>query len=1022
MKYTLLVSIVISSLFVSGCLKAAQEANMAQKEPSPAPAQKSDFSISEDETAITVQAPSYSAKFAKDNGSIISISGKEGTTLLKGAEEGLWRATFLDKQSLDAAKFSPGSTELHSTFKIIDGKSICYLFECTDIKVEVTITPDADNLYFKASLTALKKDLLEFSLPGTMRFSPEQLAELVCQVKNPRNVGMALNQNFFRDHSTDPVPYAFEIGKKGPEGYSALMGNAPLNLGDDDKESQLTITNTGKDWLGDALSDKISKTPVIASRPFDKGQADIVIAETKDGVYFGGARPSASSEGHLFRIGGKILEKQADATVAMVGAVLDRITADGNKKGRSRIGIINFPNSPVRGSYTSINVRQWEERLKIIPAVKTGVEMVVISSSDELEKALRNPLFILILNPYGEMIPVRKAGELPSLLKSIKDYIENGGNWFETGGYSFYQELVPSRFYSLPSDGKVPGIFADFLHVDFQKDSDISIYSIQPFTWKAWEGERDHSKIFVQSKVNVGANEKGGYFGRPFSPYVKAGETWKSPTVRMKFGGSAIEDAKSFCIDNQVKKKLSDKLSPEKLKKFKECVVYKYEVPTVKDCLDLLQILPSPSIVHSASYLKGGFDKEYPDQLPPRASFASPDEFKEFIRKVHSTGSLFMPYTNNTWWCDNPKGPTFIKYGNEPLLIGLNGKNNREIYGKNDGWTTTMWHPAVRQINSEVIRQFTEEYGADIIFQDQCGARDWMIDMNPAAPSPSAYMEAIVSSVRTDSSVVPLSTEDAWWGILDSEIQTCGLTFAYMPENKQRPLKNIFPVECWRIFPIALAMAHDKVGMTHHNLGQSVDTPRELSFTLAFGYSMINRVSKNKLAKPEYLEWLRWIDRIQKSVAAEYMGTELKSFSHNWLFNVKSDDDGIICSTYGDVDITSNLSPYLITIKDMQLSAYGFLVRSPKVEAGALAKVAGQVFDGEGMCYVIEKNGKTSATAWVFAAPGTTAIIPGMGSMKTASADTGVMLEIKSLGPDLSIALPKIENIAYRKLWKIELK
>ncbi|HBC86843.1 MAG TPA: hypothetical protein DCZ94_07815 [Lentisphaeria bacterium] len=1023
MKHTALIAIVIGSFLFGGCQKPAQDTKAVQTETSPAPVQKSEFKITEDATAIAVQASSYSAKFAKDNGSIISISRADGTPLLKGGDEGLWRAVFLDKHVLEAAKFSPAAPDMRSSFRIVDAKSIDYSFESDEIKVSATITPATDGLYFKASLTTKKSDLIEFALPGAMQFQTDDLKELICQVKNPRNVGMALNQEFFRDHSADPVPFMFEIGKKGPEGYLELMGNSPLNLGNEDKESQVTITETGREWLGDAVAEKVSKVPVIATRPFEKGHADIVIAETTDGVYFGGARPSAASKGHLFRVGGRVQEKQVDSTLAMVGAAIDRVTADGVRNGRNGIAIINFPNGPVRWSFTNVTAKQWEDRLNLIPDVKNGTaEIISISTIDELEKALANPRISSILNPYGEIIPVRTTGSMSQLLKSIRAYIDNGGNWFETGGYSFYQELVPSRFYSLPSDGKVPGIFADFLHFDFQKESHLSIYSIQPITWKAWEAERDLSKMFVQSKVNVGANENGGYFTRPFSPYVKAGETWQSPVVHMKFGGNAIDGAKSFCADNRIEKKLSDKLSPEKLRKFKECVVYKYEVPSAKECLDLLQILPSPSIVHSASYLKGGFDKEYPDQLPPRASFATPEEFRALTDKIHSTGSLFMPYTNNTWWCDNPKGPTFLKHGNEPLLIGLNGKYNHEIYGKNDGWTTTMWHPAVRQINMEVIRQFTEEYGADIIFQDQCGARDWMYDLNPAAPNPSAYMEAIVSSVRTDSSVVPLSTEDAWWGILDSEIQICGLSFGYIPEHKQRPLKNIFPAKSWRIFPIALAMAHDKVGMTHHNLGQSVDTPKELALTLAFGYSMINRVSKNKLAKPEYLEWLRWIDRIQKSVASEYMGTELKTFKHRWGDIKNPEDDGLITARYGDTSIISNLSPVHIKIAGFELAPYGFFVSSPKVEAGALATAGGQIFDGSGMGYILEKHGETSATAWVFALPGTTAIIPGMSSMKTASTDNGAALETKSLGKDLSISLPKIDNIAYRKLWKIELK
>ncbi|MFR6033877.1 MAG: hypothetical protein ACLUKN_12285 [Bacilli bacterium] len=38
--------------------------------------------------------------------------------------------------------------------------------------------------------------------------------------------------------------------------------------------------------------------------------------------------------------------------------------------------------------------------------------------------------------------------------------------------------------------------------------------------------------------------------------------------------------------------------------------------------------LPSPCIVHTSSYLKGGFDKEYPDHVPPRESLGLPKNLR----------------------------------------------------------------------------------------------------------------------------------------------------------------------------------------------------------------------------------------------------------------------------------------------------------------------------------------------------------------------------------------------------------
>lgn len=46
-----------------------------------------------------------------------------------------------------------------------------------------------------------------------------------------------------------------------------------------------------------------------------------------------------------------------------------------------------------------------------------------------------------------------------------------------------------------------------------------------------------------------------------------------------------------------------------------------------------------------------------------------------------------IPYTNPTWWCDEPKGPTFQKAGQGPLLKLLNGKPSPERYAQNTGFT-----------------------------------------------------------------------------------------------------------------------------------------------------------------------------------------------------------------------------------------------------------------------------------------------------------------------------------------------
>jgi len=87
-------------------------------------------------------------------------------------------------------------------------------------------------------------------------------------------------------------------------------------------------------------------------------------------------------------------------------------------------------------------------------------------------------------------------------------------------------------------------------------------------------------------------------------------------------------------------------------------------------------------------------------------------------------------------------GPDLRARRDAPLLRKLDGELSHERYGDNDGYTTCLWHAAVQAVNRETVRQFTEDYPVDILFQDQCGARTWQYDTNPASPTPYAYARA----------------------------------------------------------------------------------------------------------------------------------------------------------------------------------------------------------------------------------------------------------------------------------------
>ena len=244
-----------------------------------------------------------------------------------------------------------------------------------------------------------------------------------------------------------------------------------------------------------------------------------------------------------------------------------------------------------------------------------------------------------------------------------------------------------------------------------------------------------------------GGDAQGGWIDRSFATYVAPETEWSTPRVRLAAERSAVDSLEDYARANGLQKRLSDKLPPDLLDRFRKAVLVKYN-GNARELITGLPKLPVPSLIHISDYVKGGFDKQYPDHLPPRASFGSPAELRELFDKAHALGHLMMPYTNPTWWCDHPRGPTFVAAGEAPLARGLDGKPYHEVYGRNDGWTTTPWHPAVQAANRTLRSQFTRDYPVDILFQDQCGARTWVYDRNPASPTPYAYAEGLALAGR----------------------------------------------------------------------------------------------------------------------------------------------------------------------------------------------------------------------------------------------------------------------------------
>ncbi len=892
----------------------------------------------------------------------------QAVPLVRGGEHGLWRLEFDGGSSLDAravVRRDPGrSIEVHYA----DGSNRAEIdFHSPEAQVKVMLEGRDEGVEIHATVESTKGAILALDLPARLRFDPSRLERLVSPLTPHDGVGAAFRPSFFGEQ-THPVGWQPET--IGPESYARLVHDGVVMRDLAGAPVPVSVTPTGKEWLGDEPARRLQGSLVDVSRPSTRSTADVVLLDSPNGPVLSASRLGGA--GGLWRWGGFVRQKEVKtASEAMEGLVRHLAMRPGS---RTRIGVVQLEGGPDEGGACAIPIASWKARLDAV-ATAARRQLTVISKLEDLLAALQGGTTLVIVNPYGEWLPAASAANRNVMVDAIGQFVRQGGHWIETGGYPFYAALVPQRY--LRYEAEYPPLFADFVHLAGSSGS-LAVYRVQPRQWQPWQGQRDPGALLIPGNLAFGGDQQGGWLERRFATYVAPGRSWRSPVVRLCSGKTARESLDDYSRANLLGRTLREKLPPAVLDRFRRAVLLKYG-GSVRDQLESLPLLPVPTLIHIADYLHGGFDKQYPDHLPPRPSYGRPGEFRALFDQGHQLGHLMMPYTNPTWWCDEPRGPTFVKAGEAPLARGLDGRPYHERYGpRSVGWTTTLWHPAVRAANRELRRQFVEDYPVDILFQDQVGARGAVYDRNPASPTPYAYVEGLLSQADEDARVRPLSTEDGYDRVLNDEVQLCGFTFALVPGRNPswaRLFKSRYPAGTWEIFPVAQVLGHEKAAMLHHDLGKFVSDRMTLSWTLGLGFAMSEAANARELHEPQRLEWLRWLARIQQSIVARYVGEPIVAFEHKP--GSADADDGVIRATYGPVQLVANLGPEPMTSDSKLLAGFGFLASAQGLVAGDLRKLAGHDFGPEGASFVVEGNAR-DAELWIWGIPGSSAgaIVP----------------------------------------------
>ncbi len=912
---------------------------------------------------------------------------------------------------IDGKLITASEAQFKNTYSS-DGK---LYFEWTHHKIDFTIIVNPSKKYFDFSskFTVKEGRVHAIYLPYKVVIDPDEINKVSIASEWPKNMGLALKSPFFKPRKEGDIVMNYKGGNNnGGTAWTSLTGKKIPILKKEISKS-LNAGKDAKEWFGNDTTKIIENLgKVCVHRP--NVDADIDLLTSENGGFLSGY--TFGGKGVLFRIGGEIEEASfARATAFFELRLYEKAlqkTAQSGDKNRKKIGILNVTfredtGRMILGSHYGQFLRHAKNHF-------------IIRNSKMLAEALKSPDTLMIVNPYKDLVMLPEGMDMDSFMKELKSFVKNGGYWIERGGYPFHYEIVPNPWQKIRT-----GTIGDFSHFDLNKMK-FALYSVQPVE------NKDYKKDIPYGSGNLWLSgcPNGAELNRFFVYNVLKGESFELPQSRIRFGENMIKSAKSFCTDNKITKKLSKKVSQEFLEKFKKAPIirlgsHELEVlrlgpHTVKIESELVKKLSHPSIIHIFNYLYGGFDWQYPDHLPPRKFYSSAEDFKKFLKEARKNGHLIMPYTNNTWWCDAPKGPTFKAYSDVALCRDINGNFYREKYGNSTGFTTCLWTKASLEATANIMNGFTKDYPVDIVFQDQTGSRSASrVDTNPEAPTRNSYLDGLIYSTKIDSQKIPLSTEDGWSHIVDYEIQFCGFSFGFIEPCLRKDWKYIwqtYPKDSVEITNIAGAMFQDKVSLTQHNIGGVTKGNRTITCSLLHGLHLMTDMHMGR--KEADLEFIKWISTLQDKVASEYIGTSMKSFESKWVDIKSSDGNRIGNAQYGKLAIIANLNDTPYEFEKFKIAPDGFFAKSNKVIAGNILAIEDEKVDTPSNFILYEQDENLSLE--VFGNGGKTVIIPRNKKIDSLIYNNAE-IPFESIENGIKFTLPKTE-VNYPILFKFIVK
>jgi hypothetical protein len=449
------------------------------------------------------------------------------------------------------------------------------------------------------------------------------------------------------------------------------------------------------------------------------------------------------------------------------------------------------------------------------------------------------------------------------------------------------------------------------------------------------------------------------------SCWLAPGEEAALPAVRLIRADSPFELFASYRRDNGMDAwpDLAEKLTPRLAEKLPNAVhlkawfrgIARYEQEGRMD--ELFALLPPPPVLIEfvASTRHGRHDTYYPDFLDFDRKAGGAPMMKRLIARFKERGDLVTMYTHPLWWHSNTLAVAALGGIDEVAVRGRTGTLRVESWPNADGYAIGVWRRPVREFVRNQLATLRDEYGFDMIFQDQIGTRS-NYDFSPDfGRPPYAWMQSLFDIAGLSASVLPVSGEGVG---PDRAFRDMTATFGFYlitmnDGSRQRFYDRQHRAGNTLLWPMATMVLHDKVAFYSHNL-ERTDKPgpeavrEHLSWRLAAGmnlhYTMEEVLADERAGLGN--RRIAALARVQRSVCSRYFGEPVTGFEFvsrhpeitrtsfgNGLVILASHEDEPLALREGSVSVDVPPHGWLAVQNGRPLCA---MIRSDRTEAGII--------------------------------------------------------------------------------------